>query len=73
MGKNSQSNRGVVGNWLLLKDDKDAGCSLLLEEQSASAGCSIEGCDPDSLGTLTPLNAREAHMEFDINKMIICL
>jgi hypothetical protein len=35
-----------VGNWSLLEDDKAAGCSLLLEERGASAGCSIEGCDP---------------------------
>lgn len=28
-----------VGNWSLLEDDKAAGCSLLLEERGASAGC----------------------------------
>ena len=37
-----------VGNWSLLEDEKDAGLIdyRLLEERGASAGCSIEGCDP---------------------------
>lgn len=63
-----------VGNWSLLEDDKDAGCSLLLEERGASAGCSIEGCDPDFLGTLTPPDAREAQekpLVKKIQKMLI--
>lgn len=63
-----------VGNWSLLEDDKAAGCSLLLEERGASAGCSIEGCDPDSLETLTLPDARETQekpLVKKIHKMLI--